>query len=142
MKRWILHEYPDRHSPLSEPQSVGVYEAVDSDCLFTQNEAVLNAISNLKKRRPRCLPLALIEHEPVEVFHIVHLSGEYDAVFQSIELAHCWVEQRVYESRLAQERVVNIQVTSQLVEGFPSASAPKTVWDWLREPAPYSFDAP
>lgn len=143
MTRWILHEYNDLHyEPLGEPRSVGVYEDDEVPCLVSRHEAVLRAISNLKKQRPRCIPIAFREGEPVEILHCVYKDGERDAFFQNIELAHCWIELRYYEFQKDPfGPIVRLDVRSQLIdipESVTAARLPKSVWEWLRQPASYN----
>ncbi len=148
MIQWTLHEYLDRYDPMGEPRSVGVYEDDEALCSMDRHKTVLNAIADLKKRSSRCLPIAFEMGKKVEILHAVREGSEYDALFTSIELAHCWAERRSYESYVDRQRRLDAPerffgVTSMLVENFPSwvaGMAPKSVWEWLREPAPYSFD--
>lgn len=126
MRRWILHEYLDRYA--AGPASVGVYEDAD---------AVVLAALRVKERHPRSIPVVFRENEPVEVLRAVRLDGETDALFQGIEVAHRWIEYR--HSNTACRSIVLDELLDVLPKDF-RAVAPKTVWEWLRQPFPYSFD--
>jgi hypothetical protein len=148
MTRWLLHEYLDRYDPMGEPRSVGVYEDDEALCSIERHKPVLDAVAALKKRAPHCLPIVFEEGRKVEILHAVREKSQYDALFTSIELAHCWAEMQTYENYVARQRRLDeperfFGVTSMLVDNFPdwvAGMAPKSVWEWLREPALYSFD--
>lgn len=128
MSRWILNEYIDRYdSLLGEPRSVGIYET---------DEAVLHAVAELKRLRSTSFPIVFREAETLEVLHVVSKNHKIDALFQSIQLAEDWLDLRRHEAYAARSDMpVSYTLHAILVEGSFKAAAPKTVWEWLRNPA-------
>ena len=143
-----LHDYADRYGPLSELKLVGTFE-VETIGLgrYDGLEALLGAIQKLREENPRGLPIVTDgEGRKVDMLHVVRCNGEFDVLFQSIDLAHSWLERRYYLAKqlyyAGGPDTPDFMVTSMLVNGFPDqvppqvqAMLPKSVWEWLREPA-------
>jgi hypothetical protein len=130
MKRWNLYQYADRFS-IEGPSIVETFEIENDE--FTP---ILEATEGLKLKNPRALPLIIRQPSRSNILHIVRKSGEYDVVCDSIEMAHSWVEFRLFTTR---EPGNPYSVESIWQDKFPDwvRTAPqiKSIWEWLRNPA-------
>jgi hypothetical protein len=140
MRGWGLGLFPNS---FAVPVHVSEFEA---DETRQSRHELLTAIERLKERDPRCLPFVLRSGSwasSVEMLHTVHLRDSYDAFFQDIDVAYSWLEIREHRARqrymsgLDQEPDEGFMVTSLCIDNFPvvKAVSPKSVWEWLRNPA-------
>ncbi len=137
MERWNLHEYADR---FTGPTIVQTFEVEDDE--YTP---VLEAAERLKIKKPRSLPLVTLQHSKSEILHLVRRSGKDDAVFDSIYVAHCWIEFRVtmarvrYFTGIGEEPEVHFDIEDVHQPGFEqwARGTPqiKSCWEWLKKPA-------
>jgi hypothetical protein len=148
MDHWKLLKYQDAYNPygFGEPETVGIFEeGQDDEGPKDENgRSLLAALVDLKDKSPRCLPVVLQANEIVEILHAVRKGMDYDALFQSIRLADSWMECQIRRARmrysmgLDREPDDGYMVTGMRIQDFPTwvqSVAPKSVWEWLREPA-------
>jgi hypothetical protein len=143
MTTWHLHEYADRWAPEEPPRLVQTFSLGEDQTGL--GSPLMNALSELKEAHPRGLPIVRRGPKIVDgCLHAVRHGSEYDALFESIVLAHEWCDYRIYEGRAKylsgryREPDDDYMVTSLHIDNFPAwveQVAPKSVWDWLKEPA-------
>ncbi len=139
MFKWNVSVY--RHAQdFEEAKEIGVFD-------HDEDQAILVALEALRKENPKCVPIvARVPHGLVEITHCVKHGGEYDALFHSSEMAYEWLERQVHAARSRYASGVDVEVDDDysifcLSPTF-NRPKPKSIWEWLKNPGPFSFDEP
>lgn len=146
MALWNLSVYRSLYDVESVPKGGTSFES-------TEKEKLLEALLKLKEKSPHCVPVVTLiplDRERI-IFSIDHRSDVRgptpDAIFDDNELAYEWLELRIYNAQARYSSGVDVTPQDdytiychQPMFDPPPKKKPKSIWEWLREPYPFSFD--